>query len=88
MIASGEAEQAVGVCREVTETLLEHLLASPAAWREYVGDWELQRKHAVSEAALDLDSGAPERKVRACTQPHCAVSVLVGLVLRSWGNPG
>ena len=63
LLKEGSVDQAVTECTEVTETLLDDLLNNGAAYREYVDGWELQRKYAVSEAALDVDLSAPAKKV-------------------------
>jgi hypothetical protein len=69
LIGNGEAEEAVELCHQVTEVLIEELLTSPVAYSDYVCGWELQRKYAVSEVALDLDLAAPAKVL--C--PSCLV---------------
>jgi hypothetical protein len=68
LISEGKAAEAADLCSEVTETLLDEVLAGGDAYAAYVAGWELQRKYAVSEAALDLGVAAPAKKVRAATE--------------------
>ena len=61
MLTKGELEQAQAECQAVTEDHIAKLLSDPEAWKEYVAGWELTRKYAVSQAAIDVSG--PSSKV-------------------------
>lgn len=75
LIGAGEAEQAVELCSEVTETLIAELLSNKEAYADYVSGWELQRKHAVSEAPMDVSYTA-QTAVCTCCCVVCAVNAV------------
>lgn len=62
MLGEGQVAEAQALCAEVTDTLIASLLEDKGAYKEYVAQWELQRKYAVSEA-VDLSIGAAKKQV-------------------------
>lgn len=54
MLTKGQMEEAQAQCQSVSEGHIATLLTDPEAWKEYVASWELTRKYAVSQAAIDV----------------------------------
>jgi hypothetical protein len=96
MLSKGQFEEAQAECQTVTEGHIATLLADPESWKEYVAGWELTRKYAVSQAAIDISD--PSSKVRhsQCAIVLCSVlcsanvirytlhSALLGRSARVW----
>lgn len=61
MLTKGQLEEAQAECNTVSEGHIATLLSDPEAWKEYVASWELTRKYAVSQAAIDVSG--PSGKV-------------------------
>ncbi|NJR43211.1 MAG: hypothetical protein HC767_11715 [Akkermansiaceae bacterium] len=61
LLTKGQLEEAQNECHTVTEGHITTLLGDPEAWKEYVAGWELTRKYAVSQAAIDVSG--PSSKV-------------------------
>ena len=68
MLTKGELDKAETECQTVTEGHIATLLSDPAAWKEYVAGWDLTRKYAVSQAAIDISG--PGNKVRPADLAH------------------
>lgn len=66
MLTKGQLEEAQEECRTVTEGHIATLLTDTEVWKEYVAGWELTRKYAVSQAAIDVSG--PSGKV-CCPVP-------------------
>lgn len=54
LLKEGRIEEAGQECNAVTEEHVNKLLSDGDAYTEYVAGWELSRKYAVSQAAIDL----------------------------------
>lgn len=69
LLGEGKFEEAQAECDRENDEMISQLVADAKLWQEYVSLWEMQRKYAVSQADIELDTGAP---VKARAAPAAA----------------